>query len=213
MNVRTQNREQRTENREHRTENKEQTKYSVFKHKTRQLSEEVGFIRNGFFLWLLLALVILYDNSAYAINRHFHYIDFTLIAGVMLLIGGRDYTAFMFTVIAALIHDALLMPFAGFSLTSKITALLAGRILCLSLYRDNYPTKIVILACVEVIKEITGVIIVFFFYASMTKVVFPFFIILWKIATTIAAGAIIMKIAELNYKRIGSWLKTMSPIR
>ena len=156
---------------------------------------------------------MLYDNSAYAINRHFHYIDFTLIAGVMLLISGRVYTVFTFIVIAALVHDAFLMPFNGFSITSKMTAMLAGRLLCLSLYRENYPTKIVILALAEVIKEIAYALLVFFFYTSMEKAVFPFFVIFWKIIATTAAGALIMKIAELDYKRIGSWLKTMSPTR
>lgn len=173
----------------------------------------MGFIRKYIFLWLLLALVILYDNSAYAINRHFHYVDFTMIAGIMLVISGRLYSAFTFTVIAAVIHDSFLMPFNGFSLASKITALTAGRLLCLSLYRENYPTKIVILAGVETIKEITYALLVFFFYSSMTQAVFPFFLILWKIITTTAAGAVIIKISELDYKRIGTWLKTMSPTK
>lgn len=173
----------------------------------------MGFIRKTFLLWLLLALVILYDNSAYAINRHFHYIDFTIIAAVILLIGGRVFTSFVFTIIAALIHDAYLMPFTGFSLASKMTALLAGRMLCLSLYKENYETKLVILAGVEIIKEITYALLVFFFYTSMTKVIFPVLIISWKIIITFAAGALIIKITELDYKRIGSWLKIMSPIR
>lgn len=164
-------------------------------------------------MWLLLALVILYDNSAYAINRHFHYIDFTMIAGVILMINGRVYTSFAFTLIAALLHDAFLMPFNGFSLTSKITALGAGRMLTLSLYRENYPTKVVILVLTETVKEISYALLVFLFYSSMSKVVFPFFIIIWKIIITAAAGAIIMKIMEMDYKRIGSWLKMMSPIR
>lgn len=156
---------------------------------------------------------MLYDNSAYAINRHFHYMDLTIIAGVMLVISGRLYTAFTFTFIAAVIHDAFLMPFNGFSLASKITALTAGRLLCLSLYRENYPTKVVILAGVEVIKELTYALLVFFFYASMSKASFPLLVISWKIIITVAAGAIIMRVAEMDYKRIGSWLKTMSPIR
>ncbi|MEI7541911.1 MAG: hypothetical protein WCJ94_01485 [bacterium] len=161
----------------------------------------------------MLVLVILYDNSAYAINRHFHYIDLAMIAGVILMINGKVYTSFIFTVIAALIHDAFLLPFIGFSLTSKMSALIACRIMCLSLYSDSFSTKIIILAVAEVIKQITYALLVFTIYTSMTKFVFPSFIILWKIITTVVMGTIIMKIMEFDYKRIGSWLKTMSPIR
>lgn len=173
----------------------------------------MGFIRKVLFLWLVLALVIIYDNSAYAINRHFHYTDLTLIAGVMLLISDRVYTAFIFTIIAALIHDAFLMPVTGFSLASKMAALTVGRIMCLSLYKENYPTKVVILAIAELTKELVYAAVAFTFYSGMSRLVFPFFIILWKMILTVAIGAVIMKAAELDYKRIGSWLKTMSPIR
>lgn len=156
---------------------------------------------------------MLYDNSAYAITRHFHYMDLTLIAAVMLVIGGRLYTAFTFTLIASVIHDAFLMPFIGFSFTANTIALTAGWLLCLSLYRENYPTKIIILAAVAAIKSVIYALLVFFFYTSATVFVFPFSIILWKIVITVVSGALIIKAAELDYKRIGSWLKTMLPTR
>jgi hypothetical protein len=172
-----------------------------------KFSEEVGFIRKNLSLWLLLAVVIAYDNSAYVLSGHFHYIDLTIIAAVMLLISDRIYEAFIFVVIASLIHDAFLMPIYGFSMTAKLTALLAGRLLCTSLYRDNYSTKVVILALVEVIKEIVYAVLVFFFYTSSKQLVFPFLLILFKALLTIAAGAVIMKAAELNYYKAGLWLK------
>jgi hypothetical protein len=167
----------------------------------------VGFIRKNILLWLLLALVVVFDNSAYAIYKHFHYVDITLIAAVMLLISDRVNTAFVFIVIASIIHEFFLMPFSGLLIVSKLTALLTGLMLCTSLYRNNYSTRVVILALTEVTKQLVYMVLVFIFYTSSKQLVFPFFLILFKSIVTVAAGAAIMKLFDMNYDWAGIWLK------
>ncbi len=166
----------------------------------------MNLIRKTIFLWLVLALAAAYDNSAYALRGGFHYADFTLIACVALLIADRIYTAYIFGICAALIHDAFLMPSQGFSAISLFGALLTASALCMSLYRGNYSSRVIILASAEVVKEITRGILVFVYYNSMKKFEFPPAVLL-KAALTIAAGAVIYKIMEIDYGRLAPWLK------
>ena len=165
----------------------------------------MNLIRKTIFLWLVLALAAAYDNSAYAVRSGFHYVDFTLIACVALLIRDKIYTAYIFGVCAALIHDAFLMPSQGFSAISIFTALLTASALCMSLYRGSYSSKVIILASAEAVKEITRGILVFVYYNSMKKLEFPP-AVLFKAALTIAAGAAIFKILEIDYGRLVPWL-------
>jgi hypothetical protein len=150
-------------------------------------------------------MAAVYDNSAYAINGRFHLIDLTLIACVALLIRERVYTAFIFGIASALIHDALMMPSQGYSVVSLFAALLTAFTLSSSLFRENYSSRVVILAASELIKEITRAVLVFVYYNSMKKPVFPP-VVLLKILFTVAAGAVIFKILEIDYKRLVSWL-------
>lgn len=156
-------------------------------------------------MWLALVSAAAFDNSSYAIYSHFHFTDFTLIACVALLIREKVYTAFIFGIGAALIHDAFLMPSQGFSVISLFTALLAASALCMSLYRENYSSRVIILASAEIIKELTRTVLVFVYYNSMKKFVFPPEVIL-KAAFTVTAGAIIFKILEIDFGRLVSWL-------
>lgn len=155
----------------------------------------------------MLIPVILIDNTAYAINRQFHYADFALIVSVILVLNGRLISAAVFTTLAAVMHDAFLLPFSGYTVFSGMMALITALALSVSLYRENYSTRVVIIAVCCAVKTLAQGAAVFLFYTSMKSFIFPPLIIFLKIFMTTLAGAVVLKLMSLDYKGIGQWLK------
>jgi hypothetical protein len=165
----------------------------------------VDLIGKNIFLWLVLIVVALLGNSAYVINSRFCFADLTIIAVVALLIREKVYTAYIFGIAAALVHDAFLMPFQGFSLVSVFTAMLTASALCMSLFRENYFSRVIILAAAVLVQELTRGVLVFVYYNAMKKFEFPPAVLL-KAVMTVALGAVVFKILEIDYGRLVSWL-------
>ncbi|MCE5300246.1 MAG: hypothetical protein LLG37_05165 [Spirochaetia bacterium] len=164
---------------------------------------QVVRIRKEIAVWLALAVVIMFDNSSYAMNRVFHYTDFTIIAAVMLMVSGRPLAAFIFAAVSALIHDLIFMPVTGFSILSKTGALLFAMLLCRGLYRENYATRALILVLTETVKELIYASAVFIFYSPGNFRV-PFVVIM-KTALTVCIGLPALKLLDLNNTRIFLW--------
>ena len=165
----------------------------------------MDLIGKNIFLWLALIAVALFGNSAYVINSRFCFADFTIIAVVALLIREKVYTAYIFGIAAALVHDAFLMPFQGFSLVSVFMAMLTASALCMSLFRENYFSRVIILAAAVLVQTLTRALLVFVYYNSMKKFELPPEVLL-KAAVTIAFGAVVFKILEIDYGRLVPWL-------
>jgi hypothetical protein len=164
-------------------------------------------IRKSIILWILLVLVALLDNTAYSINRHFHYTDLLLITSVVLVLRGRLITSLVFTAAAAVFHDAFFLPFSGYSVFSSLSAFLIAAVLSVSLYKDNFSTQVVIIGVCCLVKEATAGLLAFIFYTSMKVYLFPVIIIFLKVLMTTIVGAAAVKLIDADYGKAAGWLK------
>ena len=164
-------------------------------------------IKSDILLWILLAIIVIVENTAYSMGFIYTQIDYVFVTAVILLLKGKRYTAFIFIIIASAIHDFFVLPFAGLTILGQLTALIAVRMLCDTLYKDNYVTKIFILLAGESIKWFIHAVLVIVFYWEFKVEFIPIFMLPTIILSTLA-GAVVIKLMEFNLARFVYWLMT-----
>lgn len=163
-------------------------------------------LRDNIILWSALAVVILFQRIASPWGRFFTFIDAVFIAVALLVFSGRVYTAYAAAGIAGALTDLIAMPFFGFHFFSYIAGVTSLWLMTLNLYRDNYVTKVFIVASGEAFIWLFYTMFVFAFHWGfkfhyMSAQVLP------KIIVTTLAAAAVFKLIELYEERPGKWLR------
>lgn len=151
----------------------------------------------------------LLQSASHAMGPFFRHVDFIMIACVFALLKDRETSSFLFAGFAYLLEEAIVMPFSGLSLFPSAAALASAMFMSWALYRDNYSTKVFILAIACVIKAVVYMLSVIFFYWG-GKIVFlnpePFL----TAGATAAMGAALYGAVGIKFPGRFSWLKTKS---
>jgi hypothetical protein len=163
-------------------------------------------LRENIILWAALAIVILFQRISYPWGWFFTFIDPVFIAAAFLVFSGRVYTAYAAAGIAGAMADLIVMPFFGFHFFSYLAGVTALWFMTLNLYRDNYITKIFIVAAGEAIMWFFYSVLVFVFHWGF-RVHYLSAQVLPKILMTTLAAAAVFRLAELFEERFGKWLK------
>jgi hypothetical protein len=151
-------------------------------------------------------LLILFSRASYSWGRFFTFIDVVFIAAAFLVFKGKIYTAYAAAAIAGALTDIIVMPFFGFHFFSSLAGVTALWIMTLNLYRDNYITKVFIVAAGEAIIWLFYSLFVFIFHWGF-KIHYLSAQVLPKILFTTLAAAAVFKISELYKERFAGWLK------
>lgn len=155
------------------------------------------------------AAAFLLQSASHAMGPFFRHVDFIMIACVFALLKERETPAFLFAGFAYTLEEAIVMPFSGLVLFPSAAALASAMFMSWALYKNNYTTKIFILACACTVKAAVYTFSVVLYYWG-GKVVFmspePFV----TASATAAAGAVIYAAAGLKTPGRISWLKTKS---
>lgn len=151
---------------------------------------------------------MLFQRMSYPWGVFFTLIDAALIASAFLVFNGKIYTAYTFAAAAGALTDLIVMPFFGFHFFSSLAGVTALWIMSLNLDRDNYVTKIIIVAAAGAIVWIFYTLLVVIFHWGFKVHYLPFQALL-KIAVTALAAALAFKLAELYGERFKRWLRKM----
>jgi hypothetical protein len=165
-------------------------------------------IRKNLILWAVLAIIVCIDTISYPLGRLFTTLDLAFLAAVILMLRGRIVTAYITAGASAAIQDMLFSPFFGPHLCSAILGTAAAQAMCALLFRDNYATKVLIVAASVAAMYAARAALVFVFYWDMKSFYFPAEALL-KIIMTTLLGAAVLKIAEAGTKGFSKWLKTI----
>ncbi|HMB01938.1 MAG TPA: hypothetical protein VKS21_13210 [Spirochaetota bacterium] len=157
-------------------------------------------------LWAVLLLLTGVDSASCALPFFFNRVDYIFASAAILFMFDKKYTAFIYAFAAFLIKDLVLMPFPGLYLLSGTAGLMAVAALCRGLYKENYITKIFILAGGEAALWAAHIAAVVIFYWGMEIRFFtPVFLL--NIIFTVFAGAVVMKLIHLDARKVRLWLR------
>ena len=155
----------------------------------------------------LLALVS--ARLAYQLGGIFILADLILVLSAALIFNGRLYSAYALACAAGIMADLSAMPFFGlyfFTYAASVTALW---VLTMNLYRENYLTKVVIVAF--------GASFFWMFYSTLVlifhwglKLHHLSFMPVPRVLLTTVAAALAFKIAEMTGGNALKWSGTTS---
>ncbi len=162
-------------------------------------------------LLVLPAFIAAYllDSGAHAMGPLFRHIDFIMIASVYALLRGREADAFIFGCSAYILRELSVMPMPGLTSFPAAAALFCAVLMSGSLYKGNFITKVFILTSACLVKAVVYTAAVWLYY---WKGNFYFFTLmpLAGVISTAAAGALVYKIADFNYRGSFRWFKMKS---
>lgn len=165
-------------------------------------------IKSLFVLPVFIAAYLL-DSGTHAIGPLFGYVDFIMIASVYALLSDREIDAFLFGCSAYVLLETVSMPVPGLYSFPAAAAFFCAVLLGGVLHKDKFSTKVFILAAACLVKAVFHVAAIWLYYWGGN---FYFFspAPLVGVAVTAAAGAVIYKAADFDYKGFIRWFNMKS---
>ena len=158
-------------------------------------------------MWIILLLIILFDNAVNYAGGIFSFVDFVFIAAVITALSGRFYyTPYVFIGISSLAADSLYMPFFGVKMLAGFASIAALRLMRDSLYVENLTTRIFFMAAGTALRDLICFAAVLFFYWEGKAAYFPWEAIV-RYISTVSAGVVVIAAASINTERTARWLK------
>ena len=167
---------------------------------------DLGQFKRTVLLWALLAAVIILNAVSFTFGRILSLVDISFLAAVMLVMKKDPVPAYIVAGVSAGLADLLTMPFFGIHFFSTLAGVASVQLMFTNLFRDNYATKVFVVAAGEAVVYAGEALLVFIFYWGWKAYFIPLDIFLRILATTLA-GAVILKIAGILEEGTAKWFR------